>query len=283
VILNRAVIGVPLYTLARYRGMGEAPSALRAAGIVGVLRAADDLGDVALAQLTGDSGGRVKNLDHFRESTLLVYNAARSISADSVVVLGGECSETVGIMAGLAEEFKGRPGMLWLDAHGDFNTPETSPSGYIGGMCLALATGRGPSLGLPPSLADERLVHLGSRDLDPAEEKALAESQVTLVTSRMAKERGAAEAAKDAAKKLDSTSDWIVCHLDVDVVDPELIPAVNYPTPGGLGVEEVAALIRALSNTGKLRLLELAAYNPAKDRSGASVEKIVELLRSVSN
>ena len=183
-----ALLGVPLFTIARYRGMGEAPSALRKEGLSRVVGASADLGNVQFPDLPPDvveCGLRI--LAHFRHSTSIAYRATRSVDADRLVVLGGECSETVGVMAGLAEAFGGKPGMLWLDAHGDFNVPESSPSGFIGGMCLAMAAGRTPRLGLlpgAPPVTDCRLVHVGSRALDPPEAEAFQSSPARLITSQ---------------------------------------------------------------------------------------------------
>lgn len=279
---SRALVGVPLYTLAGYRGMGEAPAALRKAGLVRSLGATEDLGDVPLRPLERDTTeGKVKNLSRFKESSLAVYRAARAITADSVVVLGGECSETVGAMAGLAERFGGRPGMFWMDAHGDFNTPETSPSGYIGGMCLAMTTGRGPALGLGPKgspVGDDRLIHVGSRALDPPEAEAFGSSSATLVTAEQVRSRGAADVGRTAARLLDEKADWVACHLDVDVVDPAYISAVNYPTPGGLTPEEASILLRTVLKTGKVRLLEVAAYNGSLDQNGVSLGTVAGVL-----
>ncbi len=279
---SRALLGVPLYTLAKYSGMGAAPAALRKAGIVRSLGVTDDLGDIGIRPLGSDVlEGKVKNFSHFKDSSMSIYRAARAVGADSIVVLGGECSETVGIMAGFAEQFGGRPGMLWLDAHGDFNTPETSPSGYIGGMCLAMATGRGPRLGLGPRdspIDDERLVHVGSRALDPPEAQAFRSSSATLITAQQVRSRGADVVARAAAKHLVENSDWIACHLDVDIVDPVYFPAVNYPTPGGLTPDEASILLGTVLKTGKVKLLEVAAYNRSLDPSGTSLERITELL-----
>jgi arginase len=280
------ILGVPLYTLADSRGLGDSPGALRKAGL-GVVGGGSDLGDVEIPQLKKDVlEGKTKNLTHFREATSRIYTMVRSLQTERVVVVGGECSETVGTMAGLAEAFGRRPGMLWLDAHGDFNTPETSPSGYIGGMCLALACRRAATTGLDlgigePPLADERLVHVGSRVLDPAEVVAFNASPAKLYTSQQVKKSGAAEVAQDVARHLDNRSDWIVCHLDVDVIDPESIPSVNYPTPGGLTLEETATILTGLRGTQKLRALELTAYDASKDRSGSSANRIVELMKTV--
>jgi len=282
-----ALLGVPLYTLSSYRGMGDAPGALREAGLAGAFESATDFGDVEIPRLREDlAEGKTRNLSHFRDATSRIFSATRALKQGPLLILGGECSGTVGAMAGLTEVYGGRAGMLWLDAHGDFNVPDTSPSGYIGGMCLAMACGMVPGLDLgtgqaPPPLAGERLVHLGSRALDPAEVAAFNSSPAKLFTAQQVKKTGAAEVGEEAARHLDNRSDWIACHLDVDVIDPGLIPSVNYPTPGGLTMEESSATIGKLIGTGKLRVIELAAYDPSKDKRAASAKKIVELLNAL--
>ena len=282
-----ALLGVPIYTLSSCRGMGVAPIALRKAGLAGLFESPTDLGDVEIPPLKKDeTDGKTKNLAHFRDATSLIYARTKALKQGHLLIIGGECSETVGAMTGLAEAYGGKPGMLWLDAHGDFNTPETSPSGYIGGMCLALACGMAPGLDLgtansPPPLAGERLVHVGSRALDPPEVVAFNSSPAKLFTAQQVKKIGAADVAEEAARHLDNRADWIACHLDVDVVDPGLIPSVNYPTPGGLTIEETSLVISKLLGTGKMRVLELAAYNPSKGGGAASAKRIIELMRAV--
>jgi arginase len=246
-----------------------------------------DVGDIALPPLKKDHvEGSAKNLTYFIDCTARVLDRTRSLDSEFVVLVGGECSMTPGALAGLSESFYGKPGMLWLDAHGDFNTPETSPSGYIGGMCLAMACGLGPSLGPElerrrPLLAEERLVHVGSRALDPPEVIAFNSSPAKLFTAQQVRKIGAEDVGEEAARHLSNRSDWVVCHLDVDVVDPASMPAVSYPTPGGLTIDQTALIIRAISKTGKLRVLEVAAYNPTRDRGGRSGRAIVRILRSV--
>jgi arginase len=286
------LLGVPLYTSTRQKGMRGGPSALRKAGIGQALKVQSDLGDISFPPLERDAlEGRVSNISYFRGASSTVYARAKTILTDQAVIVGGECSETVGAVSGLAETFPGKPGMLWMDAHGDFNTAESTPSGYIGGMCLAMVCGRTPGLGLDygtngpptngPPIAEERLVHLGSRALDPAEVSAFNSSPAKLFTSQQVKARGASEVAEEAARHLDNRSDWIVCHLDVDVLDPTIVPSVSYLTPGGLSLDEVSVVMRALIKTEKLRVLELTAYNPSKDHRGASAKIIVDLVRDV--
>jgi arginase len=282
----QALIGAPLYTLAGYAGMGDAPPALRKAGLARSLEATD-LGDIRLPSLRKDSTeGRTKNLRHFSNCTSVIYDKVKTVQADRLIVLGGECSETVGTMAAVAETLGGKAGMLWMDAHGDFNTPESSPSGYIGGMCLATACGRTPGLGInlgsnAPPVAEERLVHVGSRALDRPEAESFGDSSVRLYSSKQVKSVGAEKLAVEAVRYLENRSDWIACHLDLDVVDPTLIPCVNYQEPGGLGLEEVAAIIRSAVRTGKLRVIEVDAYNPSKDRDGSTAARIVDFVTTI--
>ena len=284
-MVSWGVLGAPLYTLAAYKGMGEGPKALRKAKLLSHPGEVVDFGDVKIPKLKADvSDGRTKNLEHFKRATASIRDAAKSVNADRALLLGGECSVTVGSVAGFSEVFEGRPGMLWMDAHGDFNVPETSPSGYIGGMCLAMACGRGPRLtdgaiSAGPLIAEERLVHVGARDLDPPEIAAFNSSPAKLFTAQQVRKSGAADVAEEAARHLANRSDWVICHLDVDVVDPSLIPSVNYPTPGGLTLEEAAAIIRALNRTEKLKVFELTSYNAEKDRKRTSAKVIAEQVK----
>jgi len=195
--------------------------------------------------------------------------------------LGGDCAFVPGSLAGLKTVYKGKPGMVWLDAHGDFNIPETSPSGFIGGMPLALACGRGPRLSEDiesqmPLLEEKRVVHIGSRSLDPGEDEAIR-SSVKLFPAEQLKKRGSREVATKIGKFLSDSSDWIVAHLDVDVFDPSFMPGVDFPEPGGLTDHDVLEIFRALQSTGKLKVVDLAAYNPVLDKGNRGKSMVVDL------
>jgi arginase len=281
-----SVVGLPIYTLVKCGGMANAAARLRKTGLLTALGGPVlDEGDLELPRLERDvleSG--IRNLAHFKEATSRVHESVRRLQGEMVVLVGGECSLAIGGLTGLCELFAGKPGMLWLDAHGDFNTPETSPSSYIGGMCLAMACGRGPDLGEAvnshrPLLEEDRLVHLGSRALDPPEARAFEDSPARLLTMEEFRKRGVKAVTAEVAKYLEDRSDWLVCHLDVDVVDPDSILAVNFPAPGGLKLAEASALIRSLKDTGKLRAIDIAAYNPSLDDDGSSATAVVDLVR----
>ena len=248
------------------------------------------MADVGLSTVTKDSGPQnLRNFSHFIEDTNTVYHSLSSWTEpdDLVFCLGGECALITGEMAAFKKRFAGRPGILWMDAHGDFNTPATSPSGFIGGMCLALTCGRGPSLTdevekLRPLVLEENIIHVGSRALDSDEAKVMEESALQLYPASRVHTKGTEETAQTVARDLAEHCDWIVCHLDLDVIDPRVIPAVNFPDVGEtLGMEDVATIIRRLRVTGKLRVFNVAGYNPLMDNY--NYECGMKILKLLSN
>ena len=286
---NLSLIGLPIYSLAKYSGMGKAVSALRWLGIAQTLAKSsayfNDLGDLRLSLINEDGGPpNLKNFPQFlRDMDAAQAIASRVGRDDFVFCLGGECTLVTGTLAGFKGRFKGKPGMLWLDAHGDFNTPETSTSGFLGGMPLAFACGRGPKLNqniedARPLLEEENVVHLASRSLDPLESEAMESSPMKLYSASTLRKEGVGKVAAEAAAYLADHSNWIICHLDVDSIDPTIIPAVNYPEPGGLTLEEVKTVVRAVQGTGKLKVFNLTAYNPTLDPDHNSSQKLLTLI-----
>ncbi len=286
------LIGLPFYSLSKYRGMGEGVGALRSLGIAEVVKkfaaSFNDLGDSRLSDIDADSGPpNFRNFPEFLADTDRVQQTASKVGSDDFVFcLGGECTFVVGTLAGFKDKFKGKPGILWMDAHGDFNTPETTMSGFIGGMCLAFACGRGPRLSdaiekAKPLLEEENVVHVASRALDPLESKAMSASPLKLYSASALHKEGASKVAADAAAYLADHCDWITCHLDVDSLDPSFIPAVNFPEPGGLSLEETKMLVEALKASGKLKVFDLTAYNPTLDQNQTSAAKLLKLISEV--
>ena len=176
--------------------------------------------------------------------------AARVAASDEpAVVASGDCTTALAVVAGLQRRGLA-PGVIWLDAHGDFNTPHTSRSGYLGGMALAILTGRaGTSLreaiGLS-ALADDACALVGARDLDPAERELLAASGVRRVDD-----------VRDLADAPLPASPWYV-HVDVDVVDPDELAPLRFPAPGGPSAAVLAGALRALAARGPIVALGLA-------------------------
>jgi arginase len=176
--------------------------------------------------------------------------AARVAASDApAVVASGDCTTSLAIVAGLQRRGVA-PGVVWLDAHGDFHTPHTTRSGYFGGMALAMLVGRAgaslaQSIGLR-AIAEDACVLAGARDLDPAERDALGASAVRVVADVTA----LAQAALPPPP-------WYV-HLDVDVIDPGELPPLRSPAPGGPSARAVAAALRALASRGAIAALGLA-------------------------
>ncbi len=280
--------GIPFYTLAKYEGMAEAVSTLRTAGILDRLRSVDpqllDLGDVVCPTISRDQGpDNLHNLESFIEGTRRVKEKLIQ-GADSsrlTFLLGGECAFIIGSLAALKTKFAGKPGVVWMDAHGDFNTPETSPSGFIGGMPLALACGRGPRLSpdieaARPLLNEKQVVHVGSRSLDPGEDESLL-SNVKVFSAKDVRKNGARNIAHQVADYLARSCDWIVLHLDADVLDPSVMPAADFPEPGGLMPNDVLEIAHSIRATGKLKVVDLTAYNPRRDPTGLGRRLILDL------
>jgi arginase len=180
---------------------------------------------------------------------------------DRPVSVAGDCCTSLGALAGLQRAGLA-PALIWFDAHGDFNTWETTPSGFLGGMPLAMLVGHGEqsvvdALGLQP-LPEERVILAGSRDLDPGEREALAGSRVTLLP----------DVSGLLERELPTGPLWV--HFDTDVVDPDESPAMNYPTPGGPTAEILGQVLRCLARTGQVVAVSLSSWNPDLDVEGNS-------------
>ncbi|HUK49671.1 MAG TPA: arginase family protein, partial [Terriglobales bacterium] len=280
---------LPIYSLSEYHGMALAVKSLRTAGIDRILashaESFHDLGDVQTSMLVSNTGPRnLKNFPEFLKDTdSLEKSAGKVDSADFAFCLGGGCELIIGTLAGFKRAFKGKPGVVWMDAHGDFNTPETSASGYIGGMGLAMACGRGPRFSsriedARPLLMEENVVHIDSRTVDPLEQQAMINSRMKLYSAETVRAEGAAKIAEDTANYLVDKCDWIVCHLDVDALDPMFNSGVNFPASGGLNPTDVKTIVGALQRTGKMRVFNLTAYNPLFDEDGRSCKTLLSLV-----
>jgi len=190
-------------------------------------------------------------------------------SGDRPVSVAGDCCTTIGVLAGLHKAGLD-PALIWFDAHGDFNTWETTPSGFLGGMPLAMLVGRGEQTivgggGMTP-LHESQVILTDARDLDPGEREALEESNVTHLN--------------DVQVLLDYPlpDKPIYVHFDTDVIDPRQAPAMNYASPGGPSVESLRRVFRYLAQTGRVAAVSLSAWNPKLDTDGRSREVCMGLL-----
>jgi arginase len=196
--------------------------------------------------------------------------ADRVAAETAPVVVAGDCMAVIGVLAGLQRR-EVDPVLVWFDAHGDFHTWETTATGFLGGMPLAMLTGRGAqtivrTAGLRP-LPDDRVVLVDGRDLDPGEDAALAASGIEVVPVGDVAGLGPRGA--------------LVVHLDVDVVDPADLPAVNYPASGGPSLEEVRAALESLAAPGRVAAVSVSSWAPELPGARESAEAGLGLLEAV--
>ena len=204
------------------------------------------------------------------------------------VVMGGDHSIAIGTLAGLAGHYRERGrsvGAVWIDAHGDFNTPETSPSGNIHGMPLAVSVGRGAPeltslLGLTPMVRPEHVALIGTRDIDALEREEIRAAGVEVYTIADIDRLGAGQVIDRAISSLREKVDALHVSFDVDSLDPQVAPGVGTPVPGGLQYRELHLIMETLAASGLVRSLEVVEVNPILDTANTTAEVAVEMVLS---
>lgn len=282
-------VGIPMDLGQARRGVDMGPSAIRYAGLKQRLHAlgyeVKDCGDVQVpVRDTLPEEGGMSYLEQVVKVCEAAYEAGvEAIQAgDLPIFLGGDHSVAVGTVG--AASHQGPIGVLWIDAHGDFNTPESSPSGNLHGMPLAALTGQGApelvNLGRPGAkIQAQDVMLIGIRDLDAKEKDLLRTSGAGVYTMREIDERGMAEIAKEALKRLEHRSRLHVS-LDLDALDPSEAPGVGTPVQGGLRYREAHLLMEILAETGKIGSMDLVEVNPILDYSNRTANLAIELLCS---
>jgi arginase len=205
------------------------------------------------------------------------------------LILAGNCSSALGTVSGVragAPNDSSDVGVIWLDAHADFNTPETTTSGFLDGTSLAALTGRcwhaltASIPGFRP-VSDANVVLVGARDLDLAEEEALSRSRVTRVAASALETRGAAAALDDALTALAQRVSRVYLHIDLDVHEPSEAQANQYAVPGGLRPATVRDLVRVVADRFELAAVALTAYDPAYDPENRMLGVGLELIGAI--
>jgi arginase len=216
----------------------------------------------------------------FRVCQIIYEHMKQSIAANEMVVfLGGDHSIAIGTVAAAIERSK-HVGVLWIDAHGDFNTPQTTPSGNVHGMVVSALMGMGPVTLGERRLTPREIAMIGIRDLDAGEKIALGRSGIKVLTMRHIDENGMANVARSA---LDALGDVDALHisLDVDSLDPQVASGVGTPVPGGLTYREAHLLMEILADDGRVRSLDVVEVNPILDIGNHTAEIAVELVASL--
>jgi arginase len=286
------IIGVPMDLGSNRRGTDMGPSALRAADLAPNLEKLDhsveDGGNVFAhepeTRSTDEAGMRF--VDEIVRTCEAVGRRVRSAKIEDEVplVVGGDHSLSMGTAAGIATEDT-RVGVLWVDAHGDFNTPETTPSGNVHGMPLACMVGRGDRRlceigGVAPKIREEDVAIVGTRSLDPPEAEALRDSEVSVFTMRDIDEQGMRSVMEAALDEVVPDTDWLHVSLDMDVVDPEIAPGVGTPVPGGISYREAHLAMEIVNDADAMRSMEVVEVNPILDERNRTADLAADLAAS---
>lgn len=296
--LKRAVrlIGVPMDLGAGRRGVDMGPSAIRIAGLDRALHKMGlevrDAGDVAVpspeAQESGDPTARYLSAI-FHVCDRLRMRVRRTLEGGEIpLVLGGDHSIAIGTVSGVAEYHQQRGeriGMIWVDAHADMNTPESSPSGNVHGMPLATLLGMGaPRLvemgGFYPKVDPKNVGLIGIRNLDDTEKRLVQESGLSAYTMRDIDERGMKAVMEEALQHATNGTAGVHMSFDLDGMDPSQVPGVGTAVRGGINWREASLIMEMLADSGKMTSIEVTELNPILDIRNQSGEVAVDLICS---
>lgn len=291
-----AIMGAPLDLGAGRRGVDMGPSAVRVANLNARLASLgcdiDDLGNVPVAQPESHPEGpaNARYLPQITETCTRLATMVENALTRGVfpIVLGGDHSIAVGTVSGLSHFFRARGekiGIVWIDAHADMNTPETSPSGNVHGMPLACCAGLGPPelteiFGYAPKVDPANIAILGLRSVDLTERDNVQASGVRAFTMRQIDERGLRAVMEDAIQIASNGTTGFHLSLDMDAVDPQEAPGVGTPVRGGLTYREAHLAMETVCDSGMMRAMEVVEVNPVIDESNRTAVLAVELIMS---
>ena len=290
------ILGVPLDLGQSRRGVDMGPSAVRVAGLEARLEAmghiVEDGGNmsVAIAEQKKEGDPRAKYLKEITATcTKHAEVVLKTLEAGKVpLVLGGDHSVAAGTVAGVAEFYRKQNqkiGLIWIDAHADINTPETSPSGNVHGMPLAAVLGLGPPelsniLNFSPKVQPENCVLVGVRDVDARERENIRETGIEVYTMRDIDERGMRAVIEEALRAANRGTAGYHVSLDMDWIDPEDAPGVGTPVRGGASYREGHLAMEIIADHSRMTSFEIVEVNPVIDEHNRTADLAVELTLS---
>lgn len=273
--MNMWIVVVPYRYDERDEGLGLGPQSLLDAGLLDALESRGiEVQGTAVAELPEDEreDGRVAVNIGRLGAQLGKHVAEGRQQGDAVLVLAGDDTASVGVISGLqrARGAGHKVGIVWLDAHGDFNTPETSVSNILAGMPLAILAGlAGPlwreAAMLAAVMPTDRMLIAGVRELDDAEAQLIRSTNVTLLRHA---ETVSGELFREAVERLAERVDEMYVHVDLDVLDPSLVPSSSTPSPHGMSIEQLVNLLQTTFATGKIDVVGVAGLNPGGGKRG---------------
>src|SRR5260370_11355528 len=290
------VIGVPLDLGQSRRVVDMGPSGVRVAGIEARLEAlghvVEDAGNisVAIAEQKKEGDPHAKYLKEITATcTKHAELVLKTLESGKVrVVLGGDHSVAAGTVAGVAEFYRRQNqkiGLIWIDAHTDINTPESSPSGNVHGMPLAATMGLGPAelaniFGFSPKVSPENCVLVGVRDIDAVEKANVRRAGIEVFTMRDIDERGMRTVMEEALRAAGRGTAGYHVSLDMDWIDPEDAPVVGTPVPGGATYREAHLAMEIIADHGRLVSFHLLEPHPQLSQHNRTADLAVELALS---
>ena len=291
-----ALLGVPTDVGAARRGASLGPEALRVAGIEDMLRRLDvevrDMGNIDGPPNPSDAPkDGYRHLKEVTEWCRKVYDqVGHALDAGLLpLVMGGDHSLAIGSISAVADHCRRKNTpltVLWFDAHADFNTPKTSPTGNLHGIPAAVLCGIGPKVltGLArtvPAIDSSNMIQVGVRSVDHVEKQAIAQIGLTVFDMRTVDERGMRSVMAEALDTATRRGGHLHVSLDVDFLDPEIAPGTGTPVPGGPGYREAQLCMELIYDSGLMGSLDIMELNPADDLRNKTAYLVVELVASL--
>lgn len=293
-----SMIGVPMDLGQLRRGVDMGPSAIRCAGVNERLESLcddiEDLGDITIGQREDEKeGGQPASEEELRNlkaitsaSVKLAQTVDKMVASGSFpLVLGGDHSIAIGTLAGLAKHYQNL-GVIWYDAHADVNTKETSPSGNIHGMPLAISIGIGHErltgiYGDGAKVKPENIVIIGARSLDDGEKKLIRDRGIKVYTMHEIDRLGMTRIMEETIEYLRERTDGVHLSLDLDALDPNDAPGVGTPVAGGISYRESHLAMEMLEESNLITSAEFVEVNPILDEKNRTAETAVALMGSL--
>ncbi|RHW34802.1 arginase [Neobacillus notoginsengisoli] len=288
-----SIIGMPMDLGQLRRGVDMGPSAIRYAEVVdrlrGLFEEIEDLGDIPVGrpEVVIDQQSKLRNLELItKKSEILATEIDKVVEKGSFpLILGGDHSIAIGTLAGVSRHYENL-GVIWYDAHGDLNTAETSPTGNIHGMPLAVSLGIGHKLltelgGYSPKVKPENVVIIGARALDDGEKELIKETGIKVYTMHEIDRMGMAKVMEETIAYLKERTDGVHLSLDLDGLDPLDAPGVGTPVIGGITYRESHLAMEMLAEAEIITSAEFVEVNPILDEKNKTARVAVELMGSL--
>ncbi|HZG72997.1 MAG TPA: arginase [Chondromyces sp.] len=288
-----SIIGVPMDLGQLRRGVDMGPSAIRYAGVIERLRALkleiEDLGDIQIGRedVVYSEDTNLTNLKAVADANKRLAQKVDQVIKEGKfpLIFGGDHSIAIGSLAGVAKHYRNL-GVIWYDAHGDLNTSETSPTGNIHGMPLAVSLGIGhPDLtdieGFAPKVKPENVVIIGARALDDGEKELIKEKGIKVYTMHEIDRLGMTRVIEETIAYLKDKTDGVHLSLDLDGIDPNDAPGVGTPVNGGISYRESHLAMEMLEESGIITSAEFVEVNPILDEKNKTASVAVALMGSL--